>query len=155
MSQECFVCHGSALRPVRRYRANTKYGRILFGAGRIYEWAECGGIQVLPLPDGQRQEDYYEKDYRRLERYGCDVADPASFPKDNLFYLNRGRSAADLLSQYLNMASPAVLDIGAGSCPGLSDAWWSAVCGSAKHSSWVAAQVFRPCMGTPLRRAPH
>ena len=45
---------------------------------------------------------------------GSDVANLSEFPKDNLFYFNRGQSIADLLSTYVRKENPQILDIGAG-----------------------------------------
>jgi len=42
------------------------------------------------------------------------VADTNTFPKDNLFYFNRGRSATELISQYLKKDNLQILDVGAG-----------------------------------------
>jgi len=71
-------------------------------------------VQVAPPPDSEALTDYYTMDYRRGGYHGSDVADVSQFPKDNLFYFNRGQSIADLLLPYLRKGELQILDIGAG-----------------------------------------
>lgn len=71
-------------------------------------------VQAVPSPSQQELVDYYMRDYREGICAGLDVADPVKFPKDNLFYFNRGQSVATLVCEYFRHQAPHVLDIGAG-----------------------------------------
>ncbi len=102
------------MRRVRRYRTNTRYGRAVFGEAWLHECPHCGLVQAVPRPALQALADYYARDYRREGYAGSDVADLSTFPKDNLFYFNRGQSVAELLSLYVQKDNPHILDIGAG-----------------------------------------
>ena len=110
----CFICGETDLRRIRQYRTNTDRGRRVFGRAFIGECSRCGHLQTVPRPDAARLANYYVHDYRRPRLYGADVANARSFPNDNLFYLNRGRSVVELLSPHIHSAAPEVLDIGTG-----------------------------------------
>jgi SAM-dependent methyltransferase len=71
-------------------------------------------VQCLPLPRSEDLADYYVSSYRQAGLGGIDVANCADFPRDNLFYLNRGRAVTSLLAGHLSSTSPQVVDIGAG-----------------------------------------
>jgi SAM-dependent methyltransferase len=68
----------------------------------------------MPRPELQQLMDYYAEDYRSRLCAGADVADLARFPKDNLFYYNRGQSIAELIGRHVGYENCNVLDIGAG-----------------------------------------
>jgi SAM-dependent methyltransferase len=110
----CFVCGESELAAVRKYRTNTAKGRRVFGRARIAKCTRCGLHQVDPRPDAEALARYYVSDYRRARLYGSDVADARTFPRDNLFYLNRGRSIVELTAPEISSEAPAVLDVGTG-----------------------------------------
>jgi len=114
----CLACESGALRHVRPYRTDSRHGREILGACPLHECAECGLVQISPVPSPEALAEYYAIDYRMGGRYGSDVADTAAFPYDNLFYLNRGESIAELLSEHIDRlipdGRPRVLDIGAG-----------------------------------------
>ncbi len=107
----CGCCDSS---PVRPYRANTCPGQSLFGRAWLHECAQCGLVQIFPLPTPGKLNEYYTSDYRSGYLYGIDVANVEKFPNDNLFYLNRGRSIADLLVPHVQQSGPQTLDVGAG-----------------------------------------
>lgn len=71
-------------------------------------------VQSSPRPSLEALANYYAEDYRGGCCAGADVADVEEFPKDNLFYYNRGQSIAELLSSYIETDRPRILDIGAG-----------------------------------------
>ena len=102
------------MRRVRRYRTDTRYGKAVFGAASIYECPGCGLAQVAPRPSPPVLAQYYVQDYRRGGCYGSDVADVQQFPKDNLFYFNRGQAAAEMVRPHLLEERPQILDVGAG-----------------------------------------
>lgn len=111
---KCIGCGSDRLSYRRAYRTNTKFGRRVFRGASLFECDVCHLVQLAPQPDPQVLADYYAWDYRRVAIYGTDVADPATFPKDNLFYYNRGQSAASLLAPHVASPRPVILDIGAG-----------------------------------------
>lgn len=100
--------------PVRGYRMNTTYGPAVFGDAWLLGCAQCGLAQVSPRPDPHALGRYYESDYRSGRVYGTDVSDPAQFPRDNLFYFNRGQSIAELVAKHVRTERPQILDIGTG-----------------------------------------
>ncbi|HSK18835.1 MAG TPA: class I SAM-dependent methyltransferase [Longimicrobiales bacterium] len=110
----CLGCGGTDLRRVRRYRTNTSYGPAVFGDAWLYHCAQCGLAQAWPRPDAGALADYYESDYRSGLVYGTDVSNAVSFPKDNLFYYNRGMSIAELVAPHVRTERPEILDIGTG-----------------------------------------
>ena len=114
MNISCLACNQTDLQPVRRYRLDTSYGREVFGDAWLHMCKMCGLVQMVPSPEPRAVADYYLKDYRRGGLYGSDVADVNKFPKDNLFYYNRGQSIADLVGPYIHKEKPQILDIGAG-----------------------------------------
>lgn len=113
MSELCLAC-AAVLESVRAYRFNTTRGPGVFGDAHVHRCGSCGLAQVAPRPSGAELAAYYEADYRQCSRNGGDVADAERFPRDNLFYLNRGRSITDLVAPHLATGSPRVLEIGAG-----------------------------------------
>lgn len=86
----------------------------MFGAPWLMECAACGLVQAVPPPSPEALDRYYREDYRKGGLHGADVADPAAFPRDNLFYFNRGRSIAERVAPHVTAARPRMLDIGAG-----------------------------------------
>jgi len=109
----CLACGGPLGLGIRPYRCHTDHGRVVFGNARLARCSRCSLVQATPLPGPEALERYYETDYRRRGFAGSDVADPATFPKDNLFYFNRGNSIAELVDSYVD--SPRrILDVGAG-----------------------------------------
>jgi len=114
VSFSCVACTQSDLKPVRRYRLDTNYGCEVFGDAWLHICNVCGLVQMVPRPEPQAVADYYVRDYRKGGMYGSDVADAKKFPKDNLFYYNRGQSIAELVSPHIRKANPEILDIGAG-----------------------------------------
>ena len=110
----CIGCGNGVSEPVRAYRTNTQSGAETFGRPVLHECKKCSLVQVWPPPAPEALERYYVEDYRRSGLYGADVACPARFPKDNLFYFNRGNSIAELVSAHVQGDAPRVLDIGAG-----------------------------------------
>ncbi|MBI1790767.1 MAG: hypothetical protein HYR60_24830, partial [Acidobacteria bacterium] len=114
MIDSCLGCGQQGLRRVRPYRTDSRHGRNVLGGSWLYECSGCGLVQAAPRPDARELNDYYSVDYRRAGYYGSDVADPTAFPKDNLFYYNRGQSIADLVAPRVRAESPRILDIGAG-----------------------------------------
>jgi SAM-dependent methyltransferase len=114
MSLSCLACNQTDLQRVRRYRLDTSYGREVFGDAWLHMCKMCGLVQMVPRPAPRTVADNYVQDYRRGGLYGSDVADANKFPKDNLFYYNRGLSIAELISPHIGKANPQILDIGAG-----------------------------------------
>ena len=114
VSSPCLVCTKRELRRVRRYRTSTRHGRAIFGGAWLHECSQCGLVQAVPRPGPQVLADYYALDYRRGGYAGSDVADINQFPKDNLFYFNRGQSVAEFLLPHLQKENPKILDVGAG-----------------------------------------
>ena len=114
MNGYCLACGYSDLQRMRHYRTNTRYGRAVFGNAWLYECSQCGLVQADPRPASQVLADYYAMDYRSGGCYGSDVANANQFPKDNLFYYNRGQSIAELVSPHVHLEKPRILDVGAG-----------------------------------------
>jgi SAM-dependent methyltransferase len=114
MSLACLACKQRHATRVRRYRLDTRYGREVFGDAWLHQCCACGLVQIVPRPEPQALADYYVRDYRRGGLYGSDVADANKFPKDNLFYYNRGQSIAELVGRHIHKEKPQILDIGAG-----------------------------------------
>lgn len=111
----CLVCGHGDLTPVRRYRAESASGKALFGSGQVTRCAACGQPQLSPLPSDDELSRYYATEYRKGGRYGADAADLSAFPKDNLFFYNRGVSITELLRPRLTTTRPLrILDVGAG-----------------------------------------
>lgn len=99
---------------MRPYRTKTDAGREIFSDSHLRECVSCGLVQAVPRPSLQELSDYYAVDYRAAYCAGEDVADVEAFPKDNLFYYNRGQSIAELLSPHIDGEAPEILDVGAG-----------------------------------------
>ena len=114
MSERCITCGSDSLEKVRPYRTKTAHGKDLFDGQWLCECSECGLVQTIPAPSLQALSDYYAVDYRDKCCAGCDVSDSNRFPKDNLFYYNRGQSIADLVKPFVKTDTPEILDIGAG-----------------------------------------
>lgn len=114
MSAVCLSCSHGELSRVRPYRTITRDGRAVFGNVCLHSCNRCGLVQVVPPPASEALTAYYISDYRSGGYHGSDVADVSQFPKDNLFYFNRGQSIADLLLPYVQKENPQILDIGAG-----------------------------------------
>ena len=110
----CLGCDYEQMKSLRPYRTITKYGADVFGKAWLYSCERCGLIQVLPRPDETILAQYYESDYRRGGYHGSDVCNPTEFPKDNLFYFNRGFSIAECVTPHIKKQNPRILDIGAG-----------------------------------------
>jgi 2-polyprenyl-3-methyl-5-hydroxy-6-metoxy-1,4-benzoquinol methylase len=114
MEWNCCSCRCERLRLVRPYRTHTRYGKDVFGGAKLYTCEACNLVQALPRPESSVVDEYYRSDYRRAAFTGTDVASAEDFPKDNLFYFNRGRSASELIGRYAPFERPEILDIGAG-----------------------------------------
>ena len=114
MESHCLLCNHSGFEPLRRYRPNSKPGKRIFRDMWIGKCNNCKFVQVYPRPDNDVISNYYISNYRSGTCYGADVADENEFPKDNLFYFNRGESVADLIKPYLHKKSLSILDIGCG-----------------------------------------
>jgi SAM-dependent methyltransferase len=114
LNSSCLSCGENKLDGVRPYRTKLSYGRTVFGGAQLKRCVECGLVQVVPRPDPRVLADYYARDYRSGPRFGADVADASRFPRDNLFYFNRGQSIARLVSPFLKKEAPQILDVGAG-----------------------------------------
>jgi SAM-dependent methyltransferase len=115
--QPCVACASTSLTPVRDYRTESPAGRELFGSGSVYLCERCRLAQIVPVPSEDDLGKYYSIDYRQSGRYGADVADAGAFPRDNLFYFNRGVSVADILEARVRERfgdAPSILDVGAG-----------------------------------------
>lgn len=110
----CLACHGEELRRIRAYRTKTTHGRKLFGNASVCVCRECALVQVVPRPSLEALSTYYAEDYRKGCRAGSDVSEVSEFPKDNLFYYNRGQSICELVSPHVRADSPRILDVGAG-----------------------------------------
>jgi 2-polyprenyl-3-methyl-5-hydroxy-6-metoxy-1,4-benzoquinol methylase len=111
----CLSCGNTRLSRVRPYRTRSREGSGLFGGSWLVECAVCGLIQIDPIPTATRLDQYYRDDYRKLGAYGADVADTSRFPRDNLFYFNRGEAVAQLVAPHFAADRPLrILDIGAG-----------------------------------------
>jgi len=113
-TEPCLGCDHEQMDSIRPYRTITKYGAEVFGKARLYSCVQCGLVQVFPRPDEKVLAQYYESDYRRGGYHGSDVCNPEEFPKDNLFYFNRGFSIAECVAPYIKKPNPRILDIGAG-----------------------------------------
>jgi SAM-dependent methyltransferase len=87
---------------------------MVFGRSVVYQCQDCGLAQVEPRPDARALNRYYEHDYRTQGLYGSDINDASRFPKDNLFYFNRGRSIAELVARHVTQQPREILDVGAG-----------------------------------------
>lgn len=110
----CLVCDGPPGKPIRPYRCHTRHGRAVFGDAWLARCDGCSLVQAMPAPVPEALRRYYEADYRRRGYAGSDVADPDAFPKDNLFYFNRGESIAELVASHLDDPPQRILDVGAG-----------------------------------------
>ena len=110
----CLACHGDELRRIRPYRTKTAHGRKLFRDASLHACRECSLVQVVPPPGLEALSTYYAEDYRKGCRAGSDVSEVSEFPKDNLFYYNRGQSICELVAAHVRTDSPRILDIGAG-----------------------------------------
>lgn len=110
----CVSCGSSQFQRLRRYRTHTQHGKNIFGGTWLYECRNCHLVQALPRPAPPALDHYYAEDYRRSGYAGSDVASVPEFPKDNLFYYNRGQSVAELLRPFLHIPNPRILDVGAG-----------------------------------------
>ena len=113
-SAHCLGCQHGRMNSIRPYRTITKYGRQVFGNAQLYSCNKCGLVQIFPPPNEKILAQYYESDYRRGGYHGSDVCNSAEFPRDNLFYFNRGFSIAECVSPYIKHPNPRILDIGAG-----------------------------------------
>lgn len=114
MDNRCIACGSEQIHQVRPYRTKTPHGKQLFAGQWLCECDGCGLVQTVPAPTLQALTDYYAVDYRAGCCAGCDVSDSDRFPKDNLFYYNRGQSIADLVKPHVKTNTPRILDIGAG-----------------------------------------
>ena len=112
--EPCLGCDHEQMKKLRPYRTITKYGAAVFGKSWLYSCDQCGLVQLLPRPNENILGQYYESDYRRGGYHGSDVCNPSEFPKDNLFYFNRGFSIAECVAPYIKKPNPRILDIGAG-----------------------------------------
>jgi len=110
----CLACGHTQLTRQRRYRTKTRHGRALFDDTWLCDCQQCHLVQAVPAPSLDALEAYYAEDYRLGCCAGSDVADLRTFPKDNLYYYNRGRAAAALVQAHLRHAPQTILDIGAG-----------------------------------------
>ena len=110
----CLACDKQELHKVRMYRTKSGQGARLFKRSWLVRCDACGGVQVDPLPDANALKAYYSHDYRTGGLYGSDTNDAATFPRDNLFYLNRGESIAELVADHVVKAPDNILDVGAG-----------------------------------------
>lgn len=113
MPGTCLSCGHAETRRVRRYRVTSSYGRQLFKDGWLVECTLCELVQLAPLPTSGALSDYYAVSYRKVHG-GTEVADVSRFPRDNLFYFNRGQAVTEALAPHIAAESPRVLDIGAG-----------------------------------------
>ena len=110
----CLACDGIQLAAVRPYRSESPAGKRLF-RGNLVRCASCTLVQLSPAPSDDALTNYYARDYRSGGRYGASAADLADFPRDNLFFFNRGEAVAELLSRHLGGQVPRrILDVGAG-----------------------------------------
>jgi len=115
LNEACLTCNSKPLRTIRPYRTRFPEGRAIFGGSTLNECDSCGLVQVVPRPSQEVLDDYYRSDFRRHGYGGSDVADLRRFPRDNLFYYNRGHSTADLIARHLAAGSDfEVADVGAG-----------------------------------------
>ena len=112
--EPCCVCGGGPLRLIRPYRTQSPHGARLFRGGSIARCDECRTVQLTPRPDAGQLASYYQADYRRGQLYGADVADPATFPRDNLYYYNRGQSVAERIAEHVTREDARILDVGTG-----------------------------------------
>lgn len=110
----CLVCDRPLHQRVRHYRCNTPHGRAVFGGAHLSSCSRCSLVQAIPLPSSEALRGYYEVDYRRGGFAGSDVANPSTFPRDNLFYFNRGDSIAELVASHLEARPGRIVDVGAG-----------------------------------------
>ncbi|MBL8960563.1 MAG: class I SAM-dependent methyltransferase [Gemmatimonadetes bacterium] len=113
-SGRCLACGSADLAPLRAYRSESPAGKRLF-SGQLCRCEACSLVQLSPVPSDDELGRYYARDYRSGGRYGGNAADLANFPRDNLFFFNRGEAVADLLVKHLGDRSPSrILDVGAG-----------------------------------------
>lgn len=110
----CCVCGASPLHAVRRYRTKSSQGARLFGGSVIARCERCTTVQISPRPKPLELSRYYSADYRTGGLYGADVSNPATFPRDNLFYFNRGRSVAERIAEHISRDDARILDVGTG-----------------------------------------
>ncbi len=110
----CLSCGSRTMRRVRPYRVNTRFGRTFFGGGWLVECAGCRLVQLVPRPAPEQLNQFYVADYRKNPLYGELAANARQFPKDNLFYFNRGQSIRELLKPHVREAGPCIVDVGAG-----------------------------------------
>lgn len=114
-ASHCLCCGGASFSRLRAYRNESPAGRRLFRHAAIHKCVACGLCQLLPVPDDTALTAYYSSSYRAGRRYGADAANAETFPRDNLFFYNRGRSITALVRQHLGERRPlTILDIGAG-----------------------------------------
>ena len=116
VSSSCLLCGKGELQYVRRYRTNSSYGKEVFHKSTLAVCRHCGFVQAVSRPPFDVLADYYVQDYRQgcICTGGGDVADISEYPKDNLYYYNRGQSIAELLHDYVRKEAPRILDVGAG-----------------------------------------
>ena len=114
----CLGCTRDGLLPIRAYRTDSVHGKLLFGQASICRCQSCGLVQIAPIPAPGDLRNYYAIGYRESGRYGSEQASASQFPRDNLFYFNRGESATTLLASFVGPRAREgmlrVLDIGAG-----------------------------------------
>lgn len=110
----CLGCGEKNLQHIRAYRTKSARGRELFGGSVLSRCNTCDLVQVDPLPQSAALNAYYTHDYRTGGLYGSDTNDATTFPRDNLFYFNRGESIAELVAQVLVRRPREILDVGAG-----------------------------------------
>ncbi len=115
-ASRCLCCGGASFSRLRAYRNESPAGRRLFRSAAIHKCEACGLCQLLPVPDDAALTAYYASSYRAGRRYGADAADAETFPRDNLFFYNRGRSITALVRPHLGQRERplTILDIGAG-----------------------------------------
>jgi SAM-dependent methyltransferase len=112
--RSCLGCGEKSLQRIRGYRTKSARGRALFGRSALSRCPACHLVQVDPLPQAEALNAYYTHDYRTGGLYGSDTNNATTFPRDNLFYLNRGESIAELVVQDLVHEPREILDVGAG-----------------------------------------
>jgi SAM-dependent methyltransferase len=115
-TSRCLCCGGAVFSRLRAYRTESPAGRRLFRNSAIHKCVACGLCQLFPVPDNVALTNYYASSYRAGRRYGADAANAATFPRDNLFFYNRGRSITALVRRHLRQRERplTILDIGAG-----------------------------------------
>jgi SAM-dependent methyltransferase len=113
-TKACLLCSRTELVPVRPYRTHTRHGRAMFEGAWLDECAGCRLVQVFPRPAAEQLGAYYAEDYRSGGWAGSNVADLATFPRDNLALFNRGHAIAELVAPHLRGQGLQILDVGAG-----------------------------------------